>query len=71
MPAYEEVKGDPILHGFADSIANGIPGPNIPEMSTVWSIWNDAMELIGKQQLGAPEALHQAAEKLRETLGCK
>lgn len=71
LPAYEEVAGDPILRGFAESITNGISLPNIPEMSVVWSIWADAMTLIGRQELEPHEALHQAAEKIRETLGCK
>ncbi len=71
MPAYEEVKEDPILRGFAESIANGIPLPNVPEMSAVWSTWSDAMALIGNQQLEPPDALQQAAEKIRETLECK
>jgi maltose-binding protein MalE len=71
LPAYEEVKGDPILRAFAESIKNGIALPNIPEMSTVWWIWADAMALIGKQELEPWQALHEAAEKIRETLGCK
>lgn len=71
LPAFEEVADDPILRGFAESIENGLSLPNIPEMSVVWSIWADAMALIGKQELEPHEALRQAAEQIRETLECK
>ena len=71
IPAYQEVASDPILKGFAESIAEGVPMPNIPEMSAVWGAWSDAMAAIGSQDLEPAEALHQAAENIRETLGCK
>jgi len=71
IPAYQEVASDPILKGFAESIAEGVPMPNIPEMSAVWGAWSDAMAAIGSQDLEPAEALHQAAENVRETLGCK
>jgi maltose-binding protein MalE len=71
LPAYEDVKGDPILDAFAESISNGIPLPNIPEMSAVWLIWGDAMTLILNQKAEPDVALHEAADKIRDTLGCK
>jgi maltose-binding protein MalE len=71
LPAYEEIAGELAYPAFAKSLANGVPMPNVPEMGTVWSFWVDAWELIGKQELEPWEALHQAAELLRETLGCK
>ncbi len=71
LPAYEEVAEDPILRGFAESIANGVPMPNIPQMSAVWGAWFDAMSMIGNQQLEPAEALKQAADNIRATLGCK
>ncbi len=71
LPAYEEVAQDPILRGFAESIANGVPMPNIPQMSAVWGAWADAMSLIGNLQLTPAEALKQAADNIRATLGCK
>lgn len=71
LPAYEEVAEDPILRGFAESIANGVPMPNIPQMSAVWGAWSDAMSMIGNQQLEPAEALKQAADNIRATLGCK
>lgn len=71
IPAYEEVSTDPILKGFAESIANGVPMPNIPQMSAVWGAWSDAMAAIGNQELEPAEALKQAADSIRATLGCK
>ncbi len=71
LPAYEEVAEDPILRGFAESIANGVPMPNIPQMSAVWGAWSDAMSMIGNQQLEPAEALKQAADNIRAALGCK
>lgn len=71
LPAYEEVAGDPILKGFAESIANGVPMPNIPQMSAVWGAWSDAMALIGNQEAEPAEALKQAADSIRATLRCK
>lgn len=71
LPAYEEVAEDPILRGFAESIANGVPMPNIPQMSAVWGAWADAMSLIGNLQLTPAEALKKAADNIRATLGCK
>lgn len=71
LPAYKEVATDPILRGFAESIANGIPMPNIPQMSAVWGAWTDAMAKIGNLELKPAEALKQAADNIRATLGCK
>lgn len=71
LPAYEEVAADPILKGFAESIANGVPMPNIPQMSAVWGAWADAMSLIGNLALSPADALKQAADNIRATLGCK
>jgi len=71
LPAYNEVADDPILKGFAESIANGVPMPNIPQMSAVWGAWSDAMALIGNLQKTPAEALKEAADNIRATLGCK
>lgn len=71
LPAYNEVAADPILKGFAESIANGVPMPNIPQMSAVWGAWYDAMALIGNLTATPAEALKKAADSIRATLGCK
>lgn len=71
LPAFEVIATkDPINGGFAESLANGVPMPNIPEMSAVWGAWTDAMAAIGNQDLEPAEALKQAADNIRQTLGC-
>ncbi len=71
IPAYEAVADDPILRGFAESISNGVPMPNIPEMASVWGAWSDAMAAIGNQEMEPADALKKAADAIREVLGCK
>jgi len=38
----EEVSSDPITAGFVASAAGGVPMPSIPEMGSVWDLWNAA-----------------------------
>ncbi|MWB99168.1 sugar ABC transporter substrate-binding protein [Agromyces seonyuensis] len=38
----EEVSSDPIIAGFVESSKNGVPMPSIPEMGSVWDLWNAA-----------------------------
>lgn len=38
----EEVSADPIIAGFLASAQNGVPMPSIPEMGSVWDLWNAA-----------------------------
>lgn len=46
IPAFtslaEEVASDPIIAGFLASSQNGVPMPSIPEMGSVWELWNAA-----------------------------
>lgn len=46
IPAYtslgQEVASDPIIAGFLASAQNGVPMPSIPEMGSVWDLWNAA-----------------------------
>lgn len=50
IPAYsslaEEVASDPIIAGFLASAQNGVPMPSIPEMGSVWDLWNAAESQI-------------------------
>ena len=52
LPAWkslaEEVASDPIVAGFLASAANGVPQPSIPEMGSVWDLWNAAQVQIIK-----------------------
>ncbi|GAB2704115.1 arabinogalactan oligomer/maltooligosaccharide transport system substrate-binding protein [Microbacterium marinum] len=39
---------DPIVAGFLASASNGVPQPSIPEMGSVWDLWNAAQVQIIK-----------------------
>jgi len=44
----EEVSADPVIAGFIASAQNGVPQPSIPEMGSVWDLWNAAqVQIIG------------------------
>ena len=38
----DQVSSDPIVAGFAASAKSGVPMPSIPEMGSVWDLWNAA-----------------------------
>lgn len=42
----EEVSSDPITAGFVASAQGGVPMPSIPEMGSVWDLWNAAQVQI-------------------------
>ena len=42
----EEVSSDPIIAGFLASSQNGVPMPSVPEMGSVWDLWNAAQVQI-------------------------
>ncbi|MFA4897619.1 MULTISPECIES: extracellular solute-binding protein [Microbacterium] len=42
----EEVSSDPIIAGFVASTQGGVPMPSIPEMGSVWDLWNAAQVQI-------------------------
>nr|WP_201468571.1 extracellular solute-binding protein [Microbacterium hydrocarbonoxydans] len=42
----EEVSSDPITAGFVASAQTGVPMPSIPEMGSVWDLWNAAQAQI-------------------------
>lgn len=74
VPAFkstlEVVAKDPIVKGFAENIAVGIPMPSIPEMSAVWSAWANALSLICNQKESPEAALNNAVESIKKTLKC-
>ncbi|MDW4571300.1 maltose ABC transporter substrate-binding protein [Microbacterium sp. M3] len=41
-----EVASDPVIAGFLASAQNGVPMPSIPEMGSVWDLWNAAQSQI-------------------------
>ncbi len=65
-----ELSDDPYLQGFVKSAAVGIPMPNVPQMSVVWTAMKSALRLItsGKELpkqalLGAKEQIDTAINK--------
>ncbi|HEX5856936.1 MAG TPA: maltose ABC transporter substrate-binding protein [Microbacterium sp.] len=42
----EDVSSDPIIAGFLASSQNGVPMPSVPEMGSVWDLWNAAQVQI-------------------------
>ena len=46
--AYEKAASDPIIKGFGDVGATGLPMPSIPEMGSVWEFWGVAEAAIIK-----------------------
>ncbi len=52
LPAWksvaEKVASDPVVAGVLASAANGVPQPSIPEMGSVWDLWNAAQVQIIK-----------------------
>lgn len=47
-PVAEKVASDPVVAGFLASAATGVPQPSIPEMGSVWDLWNAAQVQIIK-----------------------
>lgn len=59
---------DPIILGFVDAGAEGLAMPAIPQMSSVWSSWGDALSLVRQGQLSGEEAFTNAATQIRNLL---
>jgi len=71
LPVAAMVEDDPWVAGFTAATEGGTPMPAIREMAAVWDSWQSAIELIGQLELTPEEALGQAADAIRETLGCE
>lgn len=68
LPALE-MATDPDFPKFAAAGAEALAMPSIPEMSSVWSAWGDAITLVTQGQIGAEEAFTTAAEQIRTLIG--
>ncbi|WP_216431022.1 sugar ABC transporter substrate-binding protein [Arcanobacterium phocae] len=66
--ALAEVASDPIVQGFAEAGKNGVPLPNITEMSAVWESWNSAEVAIVNKQGEAQEIWAKMADDIAKTL---
>ena len=70
-PAMLDIRGsleDEIMVGFVAAGAEGLAMPAIPEMSSVWSAWGNAMELVRTGELDAEAAFGNAGEQIRALL---
>ena len=48
--------------------ANAIPMPNIPEMGSVWSAWNNGISLALTGQLAPDASMQDAANQVRDLI---
>lgn len=67
LPVRDAIEDEDIA-GFAEAGANGLAMPAIPEMSAVWSAWEDAIVLISQQSEDPEAAFANAAEQVREAI---
>ena len=56
---------DEIMLGFVAAGSDGLAMPAIPEMSSVWSAWGNAMELVRTGESSAEDAFGNAGEQIR------
>lgn len=56
------------LQGFITNIKNGLPMPNIPQMSAVWSTMNHMIPLYLSGKVTAKKALNLSVEKITHSL---
>ena len=56
---------DEIMLGFVAAGTEGLAMPAIPEMSSVWTAWGGAMELVRTGEVSAEEAFSNAGEQIR------
>jgi len=70
-PAFLAVRDsieDEVMNGFVDAGAEGLAMPAIPAMSSVWTAWGNAMELVRTGELSGEEAFDNAAEQIRNLI---
>jgi maltose-binding protein MalE len=70
LPALDFLAGNADIQGFAAAAATAVPMPKIPEMSSVWNAWSDALQLIVNQEQDPTTAMQDAANEIRALLGC-
>ena len=66
--ASEEVRSDVMISAWARQAELGNPMPNIPEMSSVWSAWSDALQIIYFDKEPVDETLTQLSETIKEKI---
>jgi maltose/maltodextrin transport system substrate-binding protein/arabinogalactan oligomer/maltooligosaccharide transport system substrate-binding protein len=63
-----DATSDADLASFGEAGAEGLPMPAIPEMSSVWEAWTNAITLTITQQQAAAEAFATAAQQVRDAI---
>lgn len=61
----DNLDSDPQVQTFAQSAANGVPMPNIPEMGSVWGPLGDNLLLVRNGEAGGADAMTTASEAIR------
>lgn len=64
----EAVQSDVMISAWARQAELGNPMPNIPEMSSVWSAWSDALQIIYFDKEPINETLEQLSETIKEKI---
>jgi arabinogalactan oligomer / maltooligosaccharide transport system substrate-binding protein len=59
---------DPDLAGMGEAGANAIPMPNIPEMGSVWSAWNNGITLALTGEQTPEESMNDAAQQVSDLI---
>ncbi|MFL7812677.1 MAG: extracellular solute-binding protein [Anaerolineales bacterium] len=59
---------DPDLKAMGEAGANAMPMPNIPEMGSVWSAWDNGITLAVTGQQTPEEAMTDAANQVRDLI---
>ncbi len=59
---------DPDLAGMGEAGANAIPMPNIPEMGSVWSAWNNGITLALTGAQTPEDAMNDAAQQVKDLI---
>jgi maltose-binding protein MalE len=63
-----EATEDPDLKAMGEAGADAIPMPNIPEMGSVWSAWNNGISLALTGQQPPEESMVDAANQVRDLI---
>lgn len=64
--ASSEVKSDKIMSAFAEQAKVGIPMPNIPEMSAVWTPAGNALSLITTGKATPKQAAEAMVKQIKQ-----
>lgn len=68
MDVLKELSDDKHLQGFVESASYGVPMPNVPQMSAVWSAMEAALQLIVGDKVKPESALKNASSQIIEAV---